>query len=336
MKPVLAILDDYQGVALDCADFAALDGQLDIRVYRRPFADEQDTITELADVAVLVAMRERTPFSRRVFAGLPNLQHIVTTGTRNAAIDLAAAEEFGVLVSGTGMSKYAAGEHTWALLMAAARHIADEVAAIRAGGWQVRVGTELRGRTLGIAGLGHIGSQVARYGQAFGMTVKAWSANLDVGRAADLGVEAVTKDQLFAESDVVSLHLVLSERTRGIVGRHELELLGPDGLLVNTSRGPLVDETALVDALASGALGAAALDVYDTEPLPADHPLRALPNVVATGHIGFVTGQGYRVAYGHAVENIKAWLGGEPIRLLGSDIPTTLPTAADKPASPKQ
>lgn len=316
MKPVLAILDDYQGVALTYGDFDPLREHFDIRVHRQPFSGEEEIISQLADAQVVVAMRERTPFSRNVFDGLPQLRFIVTTGTRNAAIDLVAAAERGIPVSGTGMSKYAAGELTWALLMAASRHIPDEEASMRAGGWQTTVGSELHGRTLGVVGLGHIGTQMARYGLAFGMTVKAWSANLDSERAAALGVEPVAKDQLFAESDVVSLHLVLSDRTRGIVRADELALLGPDGLLVNTSRGPLVDETALVDALASGALGAAALDVYDTEPLPVDHPLRTLPNVLTTGHIGFVTAQGYRVAYTQAVENIHAWLKGEPIRLL--------------------
>jgi phosphoglycerate dehydrogenase-like enzyme len=316
MKPVLAILNDYQGIAGRFGDFDSLREQFDIRVHRHAFADDEETVAELADAQVLVAMRERTRFSRAVLEGLPNLRFLVTTGTRNSAIDLGAAAERGVLVSGTGMSKHAAGELTWALLMAAVRHIPEEAAAIRGGGWQSTVGTELHGRTLGLVGLGHIGAQVARYGQAFGMTVKAWSANLDAARAESLGVQPVTKDALFAESDVVSLHLVLSDRTRGVVGACELELLGPDGLLVNTSRGPLVDEAALVEALTSGTLGAAALDVYDTEPLPVAHPLRTCANVVATGHIGFVTAQGYRVAYSQAVENIQAWLQGEPIRLL--------------------
>jgi phosphoglycerate dehydrogenase-like enzyme len=316
MKPVLAILDDYQGVALTYGDFDSLRENFDIRVHRHPFSGEQEIITQLADAPVVVAMRERTPFSRNVFESLPRLRFIVTTGTRNAAIDLVAAAERGIPVSGTGMSKYSAGELTWALLMAASRHIPDEEASMRGGGWQTTVGSELHGRTLGVVGLGHTGTQVARYGLAFGMTVKAWSANLDTDRAAALGVEPVAKEQLFAESDVVSLHLVLSDRTRGIVGADELALLGPDGLLVNTSRGPLVDEKALVDALASGALGAAALDVYDSEPLPVDHPLRTLPNVLTTGHIGFVTAQGYRLAYSQAVENIHAWLKDQPIRLL--------------------
>lgn len=316
MTPVLAILNDYQGVALELADFGSLREHFDIRVYRRAFADDRETISELADAEVLVAMRERTRLNRDVIENLPRLRFIVTTGTRNAAIDLAAAAERGILVSGTGMSKNAAGELTWALLMAAARHIPAEAQNMVSGGWQTTVGTELAGRTLGIAGLGHIGTQVARYGQAFGMDVIAWSANLDPDRAARSGVRAVTKHQLFAESDIVSLHLVLSERSRGIVGAEELALLGPRGLLVNTSRGPLVDEAALVEALSSGALGAAALDVFDEEPLPVDHPLRTLPNVVATPHIGFVTDKGYGVAYPQAVENIKAWLGGEPIRLL--------------------
>lgn len=316
MKPVLAILNDYQNVALASADFDSLREHFDIRVHTRAFADERDTIAELADAQVLVAMRERTPLGRTVLQELPNLRFIVTTGTRNAAIDLAAAAERGIPVSGTGMSKQAAGEHTWALLMAAARHIPAEVDALRAGGWQTCVGTELSGRTLGIVGLGHIGGQVARYAQAFGMSVAAWSANLDPDRARALGVTPVTKERLFTESDIVTLHLVLSERTRGIVGADELELLGRNGLLVNTSRGPLVDEAALVSALTSGTLGAAALDVFDTEPLPADHPLRTLPNVVATPHIGFVTDKAYAVAYPQAVEDIHAWLRGEPIRLL--------------------
>lgn len=316
MKPVLAVLNDYQNIALRSADFDSLREHFDIRVFTRAFADEQETMAELADAQVLVAMRERTSLSRAVLQGLPKLRFIVTTGTRNAAIDLAAAGQRGIPVSGTGMSKHAAGEHTWALLMAAARHIPTEAGNVRAGGWQTCVGTELYGRTLGIVGLGHIGTQVARYAQAFGMTVQAWSANLDADRAKALGVAPVTKDQLFSESDIVTLHLVLSERTRGIVGAHELALLGPRGLLVNTSRGPLVDEAALVAALRSGELGAAALDVFDTEPLPLNHPLRTLPNVVATPHIGFVTDSAYAVAYPQAVENIHAWLRGEPIRLL--------------------
>ncbi|MGB3481766.1 MAG: D-2-hydroxyacid dehydrogenase family protein [Mycobacterium sp.] len=316
MKPVLAILNDYQGVALSYGDFDSLREHFEIQVYDRVFGDEQQVITELADAEVLVVMRERTRLSRAVLDGLPSLRFIVTTGTRNAAIDLEAAAERGLPVSGTGMSKHAAGEHTWALLMAAVRHIPAEVDAMRVGGWQSTVGTELYGRTLGIVGLGHIGIQVARYGQAFGMKVQAWSTNLDAARAEALGVEPVTKQRLFAESDIVSLHLVLSERTRAIVGAEELALLGHRGLLVNTSRGPLVDETALVAALASGALGAAALDVFDVEPLPPDHPLRTLPNVVATPHIGFVTDKGYATAYSQAVENITAWLDGTPIRLL--------------------
>ncbi|WP_197383005.1 D-2-hydroxyacid dehydrogenase family protein [Mycolicibacterium mengxianglii] len=316
MKPLLAILDDYQGVALSCADFDSLRAHFDIRVYQRAFADEQETVAELGDAEVLVAMRERTRLSRSVLECLPKLRYIVTTGMRNAAIDMAAAAERGILVSGTGMSKHAAGELTWALVMAAARHIPAEVAGMRSGGWQSTVGTELNGRTLGIVGLGHIGTQVARYGQAFGMTVQAWSPNLDADRAAALNVAAVPKDKLFAESDVVSLHLVLSERTRGVVGAHDLALLGPTGLLVNTSRGPLVEEAALVEALSNGVLGAAALDVYDIEPLPASHPLRTLPNVVATPHIGFVTDKSYGVAYPQAVEDIQAWLAGAPIRLL--------------------
>lgn len=316
MKAVLAILNDYQDVALSFGDFDSLLPHFDIRVFRRAFASDSETVAELTDAQVVVAMRERTSLGRSVIEALPQLKLIVTTGTRNAAIDLAAAAERGVVVSGTGMSRHAAGEHTWALLMAAARHIPAEVADLRAGGWQISVGAELHGRTLGIVGLGHIGSQMARYAQAFGMTVLAWSANLDAAHARELGVEPVTKERLFAESDVVTVHLVLSERSRGVVGAAELAALGPTGLLVNTSRGPLVDEAALVAALSSGTLGAAALDVFDAEPLPADHPLRTLPNVVATPHIGFVTDAAYSTAYSQAVEDIHAWLRGAPIRLL--------------------
>lgn len=316
MKPVIAILNDYQGVALSFGDFDSLRAFFEIRVYRHAFASDAEAVAGLADAQVLVAMRERTSLGRGVIDALPQLKLIVTTGTRNAAIDLAAAAERGVVVSGTGMSRHAAGEHTWALLMAAARHIPAEVADVRAGGWQTSVGTELHGRTLGIVGLGHIGSQMARYAQAFGMRVLAWSTNLDPARARELGVEPVAKERLFAESDIVTLHLVLSERSRGVVGSSELEALGPHGLLVNTSRGPLVDEAALVAALSSGTLGAAALDVFNVEPLPVDHPLRTLPNVVATPHIGFVTDAAYSTAYSQAVEDIHAWLQGAPIRLL--------------------
>lgn len=311
--PAVAILDDYQRVALSSADWSAVRERCDITVFDTPLPDP---VGALAPFDVVVAMRERTPFGAGVLAGLPRLRLLVTTGAANAAIDLDAAREHGVTVCGTGASAAAAPEHTWALLMALARQVPVEDANVRTGGWQTTVGRELAGATLGLLGLGRIGQRMARYAHAFDMDVLAWSANLTADRAREHGARLVSKGELFAGSDIVSVHLKLSERTRGIVGADQLRALGPRGLLVNTSRGPIVDEDALLSALHDGTVGGAALDVFGTEPLPSGSPWRSAPNTVLTGHVGYVTAEQYATFYEDAVDDVLAWLDGSPVREL--------------------
>ncbi|MFG3588802.1 D-2-hydroxyacid dehydrogenase family protein [Streptomyces sp. NPDC047990] len=310
----IAVLDDYQNVALDRADWSGLNAE--VTVFTDHIPDVDELARALAGFEVVVAMRERTRFGADVLARLPDLRLLVTTGPRNAAIDVAAATRQGVVVCGTGYYPEPTVELTWALILAAARNLPTEERAVRDGGWQHTVGTELRGKTLGLLGLGNLGSRVARIGQAFGMDTIAWSENLTPGRAAEHGVRAVTKDELFAAADVLSVHLVLSSRTRGLVGGAELAAMKPSSILVNTSRGPIVDQEALLDALRRETIRCAALDVYDTEPLPADHPLRALPNTVLTPHIGYVTSELYEVFYRDAVEDIAAFRAGHPVRVI--------------------
>ncbi|WP_277681273.1 D-2-hydroxyacid dehydrogenase family protein [Saccharomonospora azurea] len=310
----IAILDDYQNVALTLADWDSLDAE--VRVFTEHIADQDELVRALAGFDVVVAMRERTPFPAALLSRLPDLRLLVTTGQRNASIDVEAARRQGVVVCGTGYLPHPTVELTWALILAAARHLPTEVQAMREGGWQTTLGTGLRGRTLGLLGLGRLGSQVARVGQAFGMRTIAWSQNLTADRAAEHDVTAVSKNELFASSDVLSVHLVLSKRTRGLVGAKELAAMKSTALLVNTSRAPIVDTDALLEALRQDTIGGAALDVYDVEPLPADHPLRSMPNVVLTPHIGFVTRETYEVFYRDAVEDIAAFRRGEPVRVL--------------------
>jgi phosphoglycerate dehydrogenase-like enzyme len=315
-----AVLDDYQGVALTMADWTPLAGRVDVRVLRDHVADREDLVAALADCDVVVAMRERTTFDAELLRRLPRLRLLVTTGMRNAAIDLPAAAAAGVTVCGTASGSSAPVELTWALILGLARHIAVESNALRENGpWQSTVGQELHGRTLGLLGLGKLGSRVARIGAAFGMDVVAWSQNLTAERAADAGARlADGKHDLLRRSDVVSIHLVLSERTRGLLGEPELRAMRPHAYLVNTSRGPIVDAAALVRALREGWFAGAGLDVFDTEPLPARDPLRSLPNVLATPHLGYVTEQNYRTYYSDVVDDIVAFLDGEPRRVLGS------------------
>ncbi|EHR60788.1 D-2-hydroxyacid dehydrogenase family protein [Saccharomonospora cyanea] len=310
----IAILDDYQNVALELADWESLDA--DVHVFTEHIAHQDELVRRLAGFDVVVAMRERTPFPDSVLSRLPELRLLVTTGQRNASIDVEAARRHGILVCGTGYLPHPTVELTWALILAACRHLPTELRAMRDGGWQSTLGTGLRGRTLGVLGLGRLGAQVARVGQAFGMRTIAWSHNLTPERAAEHDVTAVTKDELLASSDVLTVHLVLSERTRGLVGAAELAAMKPTALLVNTSRGPIVDTEALVHALRDGVIGGAALDVYDEEPLSADHSLRSLPNAVLTPHIGFVTRETYEVFYRDAVADIAAFQRGEPVRVL--------------------
>lgn len=310
----IAILDDYQNVATGFADWDSLDAE--IAVFTTPFADADDVVGRLAGFDVLVAMRERTPFPAEVLKRLPDLRLLVSTGPANRAIDVAAARELGVTVCGTGYASHPTAEHTWALILGAARNLLAEANSMRDGGWQVSVATGLHGKTLGVLGLGRLGSLVTRVGQAFGMHTIAWSQNLTGEKAAEHGVRAVTKEQLFAESDVLSVHVVLSERTRGLVGAADLRSMKPTAILVNTSRGPIIDEDALIDVLREGRIQSAAIDVFDTEPLPADHPLRSLPNALLTGHVAYVTRELYETFYRDAVEDIAAFRAGSPVRLM--------------------
>jgi phosphoglycerate dehydrogenase-like enzyme len=310
----IAILDDYQNVATSFADWDSLDAE--IVVFTKPFTDPDDVVRNLVGFDVLVAMRERTAFPAEVLQQLPNLRLLVSTGPRNAAIDVAAARQLGITVCGTGYASHPTAEHTWALILGAARNLPAETNSMRSGGWQVSVATGLHGKTLGVLGLGSLGSTVARIGQAFGMNTIAWSQNLTPEKAAEHGVRAVTKEQLFVESDVLSIHVVLSERTRGLVGAGDLLSMKPSAILVNTSRGPIIDEDALVDVLREGRIRSAAIDVFDTEPLPADHQLRSLPNALLTGHVGYVSSELYETFYRDSVEDITAFKAGTPVRLM--------------------
>ena len=309
----VAVLDDYQDVARSIVPWP--DG-LDVTAFTDHAPDEAEVVRRLQGFDVVVAMRERTAFPRSVLERLPDLKLLVTTGPRNAAIDVAAANERGVTVSGTWGIVSNTVELTWALMLAVVRGLPDEVAAVRSGGWQQGLGRDLNGKTLGVLGVGNIGSQVAHIAQAFGMGVIAWSQNLTDERAEGVGAKRVEKEDLFRRADIVTVHLVLSDRTRGLIGRDELALMKPTAFLINTSRGPIVDNDALVDALERKAIAGAGLDAFAVEPLPADHPYRRLPNVVATPHIGYVTEDCYRIFYDQIVEDITAWRGGAPVRVL--------------------
>jgi phosphoglycerate dehydrogenase-like enzyme len=312
----VAVLDDYQAVARELGPWAELGDQIELEVFHDHVAEPDALVERLAAFEVIVAMRERTRFPRELLERLPSLRLLVSTGMGTAHIDLAATRELGITVSGTRGSGRGAAELTWALILALARHVVEEDTAIRDGGWQLTVGADLADATLGIVGLGRIGTQVAAIGQAFGMRVIAWSQNLDAHAAAALGVEPVDKETLFRSADVLTIHVQLSERTRGLISARDLALLRPSALVVNTSRGPIIDEAALVDALRSGRIGGAGLDVFDVEPLVLDHPLRSMPRTILTPHIGYVTQRGYRAFFGDAVEDIAGFLAGAPLRVL--------------------
>ncbi|MCL4766745.1 MAG: D-2-hydroxyacid dehydrogenase family protein [Hyphomicrobiaceae bacterium] len=312
----IAILDDYQKAALELADWSRLRENHRLTIFHEPFVGEEAAARALVGFDVLCLMRERTPFQASLIDRLPNLRLIVTSGRRNAAIDVAAAARQKVLVCGTDSPGNSTAELTMALMLALARHVHVEAAAMRAGGWQTTLGRDLRGLTLGLVGLGRLGGQVAKFGRTFGMKVIAWSENLTQQRCYEAGAEYVAKDDLLRRADVVSIHTRLSERTRGLIGARELALMKPSAHLVNTSRGPIVDEAALIAALNEGRIAGAALDVYDREPLPADHPLRSAPRVLLTPHLGYVTEETYRVFYSGMVGAIEAWLAGKPVGVI--------------------
>ncbi|WP_030415574.1 D-2-hydroxyacid dehydrogenase family protein [Streptomyces sp. NRRL S-1448] len=313
-----AVLDDYQDVALSVADWSPLAGTVEVRTLREPFRSEDEVVAAVGDCEIVVAMRERTPFPASLLARLPRLRLLVTSGMRNAAIDLAAAARLGITVCGTASNTEPPVELTWALILGLARNVVTESSAMRADGpWQSTLGADLHGRTLGLLGLGKIGSRVARIGLAFGMDVLAWSRNLTAERAAEVGVRAAAgKEELLEAADFVSVHLVLGDRTRGLLGADELRRMRPTSYLVNTSRAAIVDQEALLRALRENWIAGAGLDVFDQEPLPAGHPLRSLPNVLALPHLGYVTRRNYEGYFQQAVEDITAFLADTPVRQL--------------------
>ncbi|WP_248926851.1 D-2-hydroxyacid dehydrogenase family protein [Paenibacillus hamazuiensis] len=318
MKLRCAILDDYQNVAQTAADWSPLYEQADIVSFTQHFEKEDELAEAIGSFDIVVIMRERTPFRASLFARLPHLKLLVTTGMRNASIDLAAAAAHGVTVCGTSGRSEPTVELTWALILGLSRNIVQEHQSLRQNGpWQSTVGTDLYGKKLGLLGLGKIGSRVARIGQAFGMDVSAWSQNLTPERADEVGVRlASSKEELLESSDFVSIHLVLSDRTRGLIGAGELARMRSSAYLINTSRAPIVDREALIAALQNGRIAGAGIDVFDTEPLPADDPFRRLPNLLTTPHLGYVTKANYESFYRDAVEDIRSFLAGTPIRQL--------------------
>lgn len=304
----VAVLDDYQNVALRLADWSNVRRHAEITVFNDHIADPSAVVERLRPFDAVCVMRERTPLTREILQQLPNLKLIASTGPRNASIDTQTAADLGIAVTATGYDSTPTIEFTWSLILASMRRIDREAASLRAGGWQTGLGSNLRGKSLGVVGLGNIGREVARIALAFGMKVIAWSQNLTEEKASAAGATLVGKQTLFREADIVTVHLVLSSRSRGLIGAPELALMKPTARLINSSRGPIVDQAALIKALQDRTIAGAAVDVFDTEPLPADHPFRTLDNLLATPHIGYVTEELYRTFYGDAAASIAAWL----------------------------
>jgi phosphoglycerate dehydrogenase-like enzyme len=313
----IAILDDYQNVALRMADWSGLQKGHKLVVFNERLPDQDAVARALAEFDVVGIMRERTPFPRALFEKLPKLRLLVTTGKRNASVDLEAAKAHNVMVCNTGGAGRSTAELAIGLMIALARHLREEFHTMRpGGGWQTTLGFDLEGRTLGLLGLGNLGTRVGKIGAAMGMKLTAWSQNLTAEQARERGAERVEKDELFRRSDVLSVHLILSQRSRGLVGARELGLMKPTALLINTSRGPIVDEAALLAALREKRIAGFGADTYDVEPLPSDHPLRSEPRALLTPHLGYVTEETYRDFYRGMVQAIEAWLAGKPINVL--------------------
>jgi phosphoglycerate dehydrogenase-like enzyme len=313
-----AILDDYQNVALKLADWSSLNGKVDITVFNEHLGDAPNVIKALQDFDIICAMRERTPFRRETVEALPKLKLLLTSGARNASFDLEALKQRGVVVSGTGGFGNATAGITIGLILELTRRIGFENARMKAGEkWQVTLGRDVEGMTLGVVGLGKLGAHVAAIGKVLNMKVNAWSQNLTKEKCDEVGVGFVSKDELMATSDIISIHVVLSQRTRGLISRADIARMKPTSYLINTARGPIVDEDALLDALRERKIAGAGLDTYSVEPLPVDHPFRKLDNIVTTPHLGYVTEQGYRKFYSDMVEDIRAWIDGKPVRVIG-------------------
>ena len=318
----VAILDDYQGVAAEMADWSQLPDGTELQIFREHFADENAVAKGLQEFHVIMGMRERTPFPRSLLSRLPELRLLVTTGPVSASFDVRAATEMGIVVSATNNAGEGPTELTWALILSLTKKILQEDRATRQGHWGTALGIGLKGKTLGLLGLGRIGSLVALVGHAFGMNLIAWSQNLTVQRATECHARLVDKDTLFRESDIVSVHLRLSDRTRGLVAAPEFALMRATAYLINTSRGPIVDEKALIDVLQRKAIAGAGLEVFDKEPLPKDHALLELPNTLVTPHIGYVNDDSYRTFYRDVVEDIVGFVSGKPVRVLNPEVLT--------------
>jgi phosphoglycerate dehydrogenase-like enzyme len=318
MKLRCVILDDYQHIALNIADWSSISDEVEVKSFNQHFDKEDQLVDMISDFDIVVIMRERTPFRSSLLARLPRLKLLITTGMRNASIDLVAAASLGVVVCGTAGSSEPTAELTWALILGLARNVVQEHNSLRTNGpWQSSIGMDLYGKRLGLIGLGKIGSRVARIGLAFGMEVSAWSQNLNKARTDEIGVGlAFSKEELIKNSDFISIHLVLSERTRGLIGKTEFQLMRPSAFLINTSRASIVDQTALIEALQEHSIAGAGIDVFDIEPLPKDNIFRTLPNALTTPHLGYVSYANYQIFYRNAIENIQAYLSGTPIRKL--------------------
>ncbi len=319
----LAILDDYQGTAKYLGDWSSLPPGTNVQFFQDHIANEDKLVERLKDFDMVMGMRERTPFTRSILSRLPKLRLLMTTGLRNASFDMEAASDMGIPVCGASGAGEGPTELTWGLILSLMRHIHEEDKRSREGSWGTTVGVGLKGKTLGLIGLGHIGSLVAKVGKAFDMNIIAWSQNMTAERAKECDATLVDKETLFRESDVVSVHLVLSDRSRGLVGAAELELMKSTAFLVNISRGPIVDEKALIDVLERKAIAGAALDTFDVEPLPLNHPLFKTPNTLICPHLGYVTEEGYRAFYAGVIENVRAFLSGEPIRVINEAVLTS-------------
>lgn len=323
MRRQVVVLDDYQHVAHRAANWSLLDGLAEVTMLSNHLANPDELVERLQPFAVIVANRERTAFPAAVLERLPNLELLITTGQSNPSIDIDSASALGITVCGTRSPRHPTAELTWALILACVKQIIPSDAGVRDGRWQTTMSRDLAGARLGVVGLGTQGAAVARIGMAFGMQVAAWSQNLTIARCEQLGVRRLSKSELLRESDVVTLHVVLSERTRGLIGASDLRSMKRSAFLVNTSRGPIVDEPALVEAVSQGWIAGAGLDVFDTEPLPLDHPLRSLKQVILSPHMGYVTEETYEIYFQDAVEDILAFYQGTPLRMVGKQAPAT-------------
>lgn len=314
----IVLLDDYQGCAFELADWSRIRAAHEVVAFRDHIGDEDELVRRLGPVDVLCIMRERTAVTKSLIDKLPTLKHIVTTGHVHAALDAKAAAERGIPVSTTASSRYATAELTFGLVLALARQIVAHHNSVQSGGWQIGLGQDVRGKTLGCIGLGNLGGQVAGFGKAFGMNVVAWSQNLTAEKAEAGGARLVSKEELLRTADFISLHYKLSARSQGIVGAADIALMKPTAYLINTSRGPLIDEAAMITAIREGRIAGAGLDVFDDEPLAAGHFFRTSKNVIVTPHVGYVSRENYVTYYTQMVENIEGWLAGAPVRLVGA------------------